>query len=222
MTGPPEQPPPQDPPEGAGQFGRWMKLLAWLGGAFAQWFPAAAYFFEYAPPFFPGAANPSVGVGAFIWVIGVFVLYLSFRREQGHPNSLLRGLICVFMAVSVLVVYMIMLTYWTVSPPADQKGGRRQIGFYMSPLTAEAEATIKRLEGMDPPIEVRTPTDLMGVFGAWGEAGRTDEIWQLWSIIVAGSLLVVTFVVALVFWAYGLGALLRYLEDQHAQGGGGG
>jgi hypothetical protein len=189
-----------------------MSQLRWLAGLSLQGFPAAAWYYELAPPFFPQ-------LGLFVTVMGIAVVVWSHEREKRFHNLPWRSVVVIVMAITLLATYLLALRYLTVLPPQNRVGNRRQIGFYMEEwsLTPLALATIHKLAQERPPVEVNTPSQLMNIFGVWGGQGTTDEIWKFWTVMLAGALLFGFFVVGFILWAYGLGILVRHFDPSTAE-----
>jgi hypothetical protein len=184
--------------------------ISWLVGAFTQSFPAVADFSGHAPPYFPR-------VGVLVSVLGLCVFAWSYFRARKSRRLLGRGLAYVVTSILLLAIYGVFLEYCTVRPPPHREGySRRQIGFYMVnwSLTDQAKRDREKLLSQDPPIEINTPNDFMKIYGVWGGEGRTDEIWTLWSIILAGSLMLVLFLAAFISWAYGIALVARYFNGK--------
>lgn len=182
---------------------RGLQLIPWLGSLL----PGITYYKNWAPPFFPA-------MGILFSVIGLAVLLRGYYPSQSRKDQTRKSIIWLLISLFFLVCYCIVLNYCTAVPPADRTGPRRQIGFYMWPLTEKASNKIKELAATQPLIEVNTPDDLMNVIGVWGDKGSENEIWYPWSIIAAGFLLVFLYVVAFISWTYGMGLLLRVLRNR--------
>jgi disulfide bond formation protein DsbB len=183
-----------------------LKSVLWLAAIFTQAFP---YFLNWTPPAF-------ARMGVFVSVIGISFLLLGRQRRK---NPLRRAIMYLVPSLLVAGVYHTALQYWTVQPPRNRAGERQQIGFYMAEfsLTNEAIDKIEQLRNSKPPIDVRTPNELMNIFGVWGGEGRTDEIWKVWSIVAAASVLVLLYIVTVAAWAFGLGCLLQLLPKRRTR-----
>jgi hypothetical protein len=198
-----------DPPPRARKIVTALRGLGAVVAAFTQFFPGAAYFYDFAPPFFPP-------LGIFVSIVGVVVMLLSYNYWRHKKNVGGWSIALIVAAVILLAVYGVCLQYLTVIPPQGRSGGRRQIGFYMAEfsLTPKAFDLVMHPEKLNPPREISTPNDLMGAFGVWGGVGRTDEIWTLQSILLAGTALFCLFLAGFVVWACGIGALARYAVSE--------
>jgi hypothetical protein len=194
---------PSNQPKKANGLPQALQAIPWL----ANLIPGVTCFVDLAPPYFPP-------IGIFLSVFGVAYLLLGYHQGKPVKSLMRRSIVCLSVSVFFLVCYSIALHYCTAVAPADRHSARRQIAFYMWPLTEKACTKIEDLASDDPPIEVNTPDDLMNVFGVWGGKGREDEIWYPSSIIAAGLLLVFLYLVAFALWTYCMGLLSRAIRKQ--------
>ena len=113
-----------------------IETIRWLGSAI----PGAAYFYDYAPPYFPSARVFGPGLGVAVLLCG----YFTRNRPRGRPTRALKLLL---LSVVLLTLYSVALNYCTVLPPGRREGSRRQIGFYMFDwsLTEKARDAIEKL-----------------------------------------------------------------------------
>lgn len=183
---------------------RGVKTVATLGGALSGGLPGAAYFTHNAPPLFAltGVVSGGVGVGIFVYV------FLARPDLRGAAKGAVRVLIS---AVLLGAVYGVLLTLLSVTTPTDSgsDGARFQIGFRTADLSLTPDARTKRDQ-----LDLRTPEDLMLAYGGY-EPGTSYRIWKTWTIVAAGMLLIVLFVVTFVLWAYGLALLAWSLSGEH-------
>jgi hypothetical protein len=182
---------------------RSVKTIATLGGALSGGLPGAAYFTHNAPPLFALTALVSGGVGVAVFVY-VFLIRPDARRAARNAVRILIA------AVFLGAAYGLLLTLLSVAPPTDAQtdGVRFQIGFRMADFSLTADGRAKRDQ-----LDLRTPEDLMLAYGGY-EQGTTYRIWQTWTIIASGILLIVLFVVTFILWAYGLALLAWSLSKQ--------
>jgi orotate phosphoribosyltransferase len=197
---------PANLPQGAKRLESRLSAISWILAIAQATFPGATYFLEIAPPFFPTLSllTAALTIVVFLW---------SCQTEANGSNLLRRGTVFVVGSIAALVIYLLLLGYTSVAPPIGREGPRIQIGFYMFVLTDKARDLMRDLPTSDPPVEIHTPNDLLNAIGVWGGAGRVDELWPIWTVLISGVVLVVLFVLACGLWSYGLGILLAYFNS---------
>ena len=88
-----------------------FKLFSWLLSIFVQSFPGLAYFLGYAPPLIPKTA------GIFVTILGLVIFLSSYLRKKLHRNILNQIIKLLFIFFIIIVLYGIMLKYFSVVPP---------------------------------------------------------------------------------------------------------
>jgi hypothetical protein len=176
--------------------------LAVVAGVVGSLLPGTTYFLNAAPPMFSVAALLSTGVA-----VAVFVRVFVMRPRVMVAAK--RGAQFVVCAAMIGALYGLLLPLLTVtSPPFAVNVERYQIGFRTLEFSLTPEAASKRRQ-----LGLRTPEELMLAFGGYEPSG-TFLIWRAWTIVLAGSLLIVLYVVSFLLWAHGLALLAWSLKGE--------
>ena len=172
-----------------------------LVGSIGSTLPGLSYYESHGPPIMDKSIALLATGGALV------LLMLGFTNKRLPKTSLPRQA-CkrIIGAVVLIVVYQILLNYMTVTPPPPKDDARIQIGFY----TLEWSLTNDAVLALKAHPELHSPLDLMLAFGAF-DGNLPNDIWKPWTIITAGLILTVIFVLAFCSWAYGFGLLSRYI-----------
>lgn len=181
-----------------------LKLILWLSSTL----PGITYFLDLAPPLFPI-------VGIILSVFGFAIILLGFYPRHLRKNYILSANTSFLISLICMAIYGVGFHYWTVGPPVDRDAPRRQIAFYMWPLTDKAIDKIKEVAADKKTNELCTPEELMDYYGVRGGVGREGELWESWAIIAAGLILFVLYLAMFVFFMFGVGRLLRVLHNKN-------
>ncbi len=188
------------------------KVLSWLywlsAVSVGSFVPGYGYFASYEPPFFSGAG---LILTPFAAILVVAASLYTPRRAKASPQSLLRkSLLLVVVAVALLVVYAHILAYCTACAPREN-GARYQIGFGKSEwsLTEVGVYYKKGIHGSQP-VE-----DWMLREGAFRDGGP-EILWKLWSIHLAGAIVAAAYLVAFMFWIWGIALFARFCVARKA------
>ena len=193
---------PKDSPPGAA-----LRTFATFVGLVGTCLPGSTFFTKHAPPFFTPIALVTSGFAAVVFLWGYVRAPADKNRIPG------RAVIAMLLAILLLVAYGILLNFVTVLPRGGRVADRQQIGLYLAPwsLTERASDFIEDMQQQSPPpVEVKTPNDLMEAFGVWGGRNPVHAVWKLHTIIEAGCLLIGLFLVAFVLWSYACGITAKY------------
>lgn len=173
----------------------------YFGGGDRKPCTGVAFFNSYAPPVFEASSLLTGGAG-----IAIILFILTSRSKK--RTSATRPLYFIFIGLLLVVIYGLARDYYTVSPPPTWNGNRIQIGFYLSQWSMTEKAIDYLVK--DPGI---TPERLMLVFGAYEEHG-VEKIWKPWSVISAGSILIILFSAGFLLWTTGFAQLAKSLSKE--------
>lgn len=190
-----------DGPDGHSKISKSLKCLSLLGGGVGSFLPGIAYWRESAPPLLGAWSFLVTGVALALLVYG----YSKRLVPQHIPRSALRYILA---AMVLAIAYGVCLRYTTVQH-SKRKGPRYQIGFHTfdwSVKDPEEKGRLSKSMGKE-----LTAEELMNAYGAFNPGGP-EKVWKFWTIIVAGTLLLLLFVSGFIFWTYGLALLARYLS----------
>lgn len=150
-----------------------------------------------------------------IVVIGLAIFALVYRRAANSPNPQTWAVTWLVLFLIFIVAYTAFFDWTTESPPAEHNSNaaRVQIGFGMiyRCLTEEARNAVQKAERGEIPLKLDTPSELMQFFRVWGGKHAPSYVWQRWTIITAGFILILLFLLSFVAWSSGMGYLLRAL-----------
>lgn len=161
----------------ARRFGVQGSLLL-AAAAAAALTPLYAYFAGEGPPLWRGSALVASAVS-------LLLLLDRMSRLDRVPPPFGRALVSFLAGAALLGGYQVGLGRWSVPPPDARAGARVQTGFATRDwsLTPEASAFLRE-EGP----EMRASEELMLAFGAYPDGAQ--RIWKDWTILGAGSLLI--------------------------------
>jgi hypothetical protein len=172
-----------------------ITVLVTTVAALASQLPGLSFFAKYAPPSYDILVLLTGGLtlALFLWV---------FTHHRPDERRIRQGFFCVVAAILLAIAYIGLFRWVTVpTPPETGTTDRYQIGFGMMAfsLTLKGLATAQK-------FNLTTPDKLMLALGAFQEGGP-ERVWREWTIITAGVLLSLTYVLTYVAWAYGLACL---------------
>lgn len=78
-------------------------------------------------------------------------------------------------------------------------------------LTQEGQNAVDKARRGEIPMKLDTPAELMQYFRIWGGKHAPSYVWQRWTIITAGCLLIILFLLAFIAWSSGMAYLLHAL-----------
>lgn len=192
---------------GRSSLERKLTRLSLFAGSIGTIVPGVSFFVEEAPPLFnaTGLLTSGVAVAVLIW---------GFNQRLERSRIPRRAVVSVVGALVLIVSYRVCLAYLTVLPP--RQGNREQIGFFMSnwSLTKSASEFIRRTEG-----DIRTPQELMLAYGGFGDRQIVWTIWEPWTIVSAGSILILLFVLSFLLWSYAFAILAQYIGNRKSPSG---
>lgn len=178
-----------------------VKWICTLAGGIGSVVPGATFFNSYAPPVFEAVSLLTGGAALAI------ILYILSERSKKRTSTA-RSLSFIFIGLLLIVIYGFARNYYTAGTPPGWGGNRIQIGFYLSKWSMTDKA-IDYL-AQDPGV---TPERLMFAFAAYEEHG-VEKIWKPWSVIAAGSILIILFSGGFLFWTAGFALLGRSLSKE--------
>lgn len=177
--------------------------LLLLAGSIGSLLPGFAFFMDLTPPLLsevkllPALAAPAVAI-AFVWP-------RKLLEDGGHyKQEISRATSTILASLLIVLSYIAAYLFTTVSPPVPPPTITCQAGPGLAHLTGEARSFIKSHPAL------ANPQDLMLAFAAFAGC-RTDLIWNRWSIITSGVILIMLFLTASILWAFGFAWLARLL-----------
>jgi multisubunit Na+/H+ antiporter MnhB subunit len=179
-----------------------LSTLSWFCAGTGTLVPGYAFFTTYPPPIFPG-------ISILTSVLSAAIIYITFTYNPKTPSGdkrfkrLIRwAAFSIVMVFGCLLVYVLLLRYCTVLDPQNYSQ-RFQIGFWKFDWSlTEAGLTLKRNIPLAP-LE-----DWMMREGAFRQGGP-EIIWQAWSVVTAGCILVFTYMAGFVLWTVGFSFIAR-------------
>lgn len=180
-----------------------FKSIAGVSATVGTLIPAIAYFTNYSPPLL---AESSLLTSAISAATVIFAYYYSppkkaYRKSLPYIIRLSRSLLVV--SFTLLVIYLLLLRTFTVLEPREEKI-RFQIGFarYDWGLTEEGRK-----------LKNAHPNSSMQEFMLYGRAYSNDRIeifWKTWSVYLAGTLLILVFLLTFVLWTFGWALIAKH------------
>jgi hypothetical protein len=165
--------------------------------------PAYAYFTQYAPPLL-GASGLLTAALAAVTVLCAYYYKPSRETvENGVPPIIELARNLLILSVALLIVYLILFRVCTVLEPRNGDF-RWQIGFDRSDWSLTESG--KSLKQAHPNISMRD-------FLLWGrvyEEGRIEIYWKTWTIYLAGTLMIIIFMVTFTLWNFGWSLLAKH------------
>ncbi|HJR06842.1 MAG TPA: hypothetical protein VJ842_06265 [Pyrinomonadaceae bacterium] len=164
--------------------------------------PAYAYFTKYAPPLLEASSLLTAALAA------ATVIYAYYYKPAGEPDAhnvpsiikLARNLLIISLAL--FIIYIILFRVCTVPVPREDNR-RWQIGFnrYDWSLTEEGKS-----------LKQAHPATSMPEFMLWGrvyDESRIEVYWKTWTIYLAGTLMIVLFILTFTLWNFGWSLLAK-------------
>jgi hypothetical protein len=170
--------------------------LGHLSSSLLSQLPGLSFFLGVAPPAFP-----AITLLLFGGTLTIF--FLKFTKRPSAVDCARKASRCIAGAIALAAIYGFLFHYTTVEPPAIRnESARIQVGFGLSTFSLQGKA-LKIAEQH----HLATKQELMLAFGAYGDDANTSLIWKPWSVLLAGSLLIVLFCATYWLWVSGLGWL---------------
>jgi hypothetical protein len=137
------------------------------------------------------------------------IVYVFGRSSKARMNPaelrklLWRAGVSIAVGVVLISVYALCLDFWTVTPPRESSR-RYQIGFGSSAsgLTEHGRELRSKYPGFTAQEMVLADAGFV--------PGGPERIWTTGSVVSAGSLLIILYLLALSFWSAGFGLLRRH------------
>jgi hypothetical protein len=182
-----------------------LKGLFLLAASLGSLLPGFAFFLNLSPPFIPGTALVTALAAALV------AIAFAWPRKRSTSDTVvkkefLRAAAVIFASFFLAVSYISLYKFTTVVPPVPPPTVSCQTGFGLSYLTESARLFIKE----NPALA--NPQDLMLAYAAFAGC-RSDLIWESWSILTAGVVLITHFSAASLLWALGFAWLARLLSS---------
>lgn len=179
-----------------------LKTLFLLAGSIGSLLPGFAFFLDIAPPLLPEVKLlPALAAAA----VAIAFVWPKKRLEGKHyKRELSRAASTILASLLVVLFYVASYHFTTVSPPLPPPTIACQAGLDLAYLTEDARQFIKTHPAL------ANPQDLMLAYAAFAGC-RTDLIWERWSIITSGVILIMLFLTASILWAFGFAWLARLL-----------
>lgn len=181
--------------------GTFLKSLKWFGAGALNIVPAFSWFVSMSPPIFPQ-------IGPITSALGLAITYTvyAYTPKPGVgrlPQMVKMGFRYIIGATFLILIYLLFLRFCTVLDPQSEKV-RFQIGFgkqnwsltkvgleYKKNFPEESPATWMMAEAAFSP-------------------GGPEKLWKSWSILLAGTLMIVIFLLAFGMWAAGFAFLAKH------------
>jgi len=165
--------------------------------------PAFSFFTHYAPPLFEAASLLTAAIAG-----AVILLTYYYEPRVVAPDTKAKKLVrsartVLIIAVSLLIVYMILLSICTVAEPPLKPSTRYQTGVWTFGWSLNEDG--KYLMEEHPGA---TPRELLDYAAAFAPEGPA-KIWKIWSILVSGLSMILIFLVAFVLWVFGWALLAK-------------
>lgn len=165
--------------------------------------PAISFFKQYAPPLFEAS---SLLTAAIAGAVIIFTYYYEPRVEW--PDTDKKKLIrqarkALIAAVLLLITYMVMLKVCTVADPPADPVARYQIGFWTFDWSLNDDG--RYLKQKHPGA---SPRDLMDYGVAFSKDGPA-KIWEFWTILASGILMILVFLLTFILWVFGWSLLAK-------------
>jgi hypothetical protein len=163
--------------------------------------PTYAYFTKYAPPLLEAATLLTAALAAATVIYAYY--YPSPEAVANHIPPLIKlGRNLLIISLGLFVIYLILFRVCTVPVPR-QDSLRWQIGFdrYDWSLTENGKS-----------LKQAHPDTSMREFLLWGrvyEEGRITVYWKDWTIYLAGSVMIVLFILTFTLWNFGWSLLAK-------------
>jgi hypothetical protein len=180
-----------------------LKKLFPLAGSIGSLLPGYAFFLDLAPPLLPevkllpALAAAAVAI-AFVWPRKHLEDGKRYKRELSRATS------TILASLLFILFYVAAYHSTTVSPPLPPPTITCQAGLDLAYLTKGARQFVKSHPAL------ANPQDLMLAYAAFAGC-RTDLIWERWSIVTSGVILIMLFLTASILWAFGFAWLARLL-----------
>lgn len=165
--------------------------------------PGLSFFTLYAPPLFEGASILTTAIAG-----AVIILTYYYEPRVVPPDTIEKKLVrrarnVIVIALLLLGVYMMMLKICTVADPPAKPITRYQIGFWTWDwsLNDDGKFLSKQRPGS-------TPHELMDYGVAFSKDGPA-KVWKFWTILLAGTLMILIFLLTFVLWVFGWSLLAK-------------
>jgi CHAT domain len=180
-----------------------LKTLFLLTGSIGSLLPGFVFFLDLAPPLLPEVKLlPALAAAA----VAIAFAWPRKRLEDGkrYKRELSRAALTILASLLLVLLYIASYRFTTVSPPLPPPTITCQTGLDLAYLTQGAQQFIQT-----HPASANAQ-DLMLAYAAFAGC-RTDLIWERWSIITSGVILIMLFLTASILWAFGFAWLARLL-----------
>ena len=178
-----------------------LRRLKWFGAGAANIVPGFSWFISLSPPLFPQIGIIASALGFAI----IFTIYAySPKPNAGRlPQLVKMGFACIIGALCLIIIYLLFLRCSTVLDPQSEEV-RFQIGFGKQ----DWSLTEVGLEYKKKILPGESVVMWMQAEAAFFRQGP-EKLWKPWSILLAGTLMIVIFVFAFGLWAAGFAFLAK-------------
>lgn len=183
----------------------------WLGAASGVGVPAFTFFSSFPPPLFPSVSLISAALSSAILLIALAWNPKADGPDQTLPRIVRQGKRFLFWSVPLLIVYILLLQFTTVPIPTEPST-RLQIGFGTFDWTLTEAA--RDWKSSNPSLTV---TQMIKYEAAFTQ-DRIAILWQMWSVYLAGFLLIVLYFSGFVTWTSGFALLAKQRSISQKRG----
>jgi len=192
------------------KFKKYLKAFAWMGQALGVSAPAIGYFVAVAPPLLPR-------VGLLLPLVCGALAIIAFKHRSsgrgspvaGESREVVAARRCLALALVAIVLYALLLQWCSVVDPQNERA-RFQIGFGMTDWSLTPLGL-----SLKSKYPLFTARDMLLAVAGFHDGGA-ELLWKVWTVYLAGLLLIVSYLVAFVFWVLGFGFLAKQVSGSPA------
>jgi len=141
----------------------------------------AALLVAFPPPWLVPAIAACGAAAAVGFIVGQYWSLVSLRIP-----------VAIAALVLSVIVYIFLWSTTTISLDEEKQFGERyQTGFHMAPWTL-TDRVKQDIASKKHPVPMNTPRDLVMVYGGFRSQSHIMSVWQPWSVIAAGSLVILS------------------------------
>lgn len=188
---------------------KFIGRLKWFGAGSANIIPGFSWFILLSPPLFPK-------IGIIMSALGLAITYIIYaytpKSDFGRlPSPIRAGIRCIMGALCLILIYVLLLNCCTVLDPQSEEV-RFQIGFGRQDWSL-TELGLKYKRELLPTEPVVKWMEADALF----YRGGPEKLWKSWTILAAGTIMIVTFVFAFSLWATGFAFLAKHKGQNRAK-----
>lgn len=172
----------------------------WIGAATGAGIPAASFFTTLTPPLFPSVSVLTTALSSAILLVAALWRPRSEARTHPIPKSAILGSRFLVIAVVLLIGYVLLLQFTTVTGP---EGTRYQIGFGTADWSLTDHG--RQWKQSNPAV---TAEQLLMYEGLAQD--RVSIIWAISSVYVSGSLVILLYFLGFICWTLGFALLAKH------------